>query len=296
MKKNSTRNLPLLTHRPSQVVEWENDFDDKFFFPQFTMKRQVQYFANGFKPRPYTIYLLGPCQDTCETFLVSLRNYISTDSGNTGDTIDTSREDPSVPVISNAFTCIYKARSAIECDITFTLTWDFTILEYKGSIPSLPQIDAFILLFRVENQTDFSAIRTRHVPRLIAISEQHFDGIEKVLFIVAHRSNVFSSQQGFAADEMKTLVSISHSTYRYANITQGKSCCDIIDLVILQLNDVHSKRYFELTRCSSSRSVDSNPSILSKLLSIIPHCGVSKYTQEEPSRGDTQFRSYGTNK
>lgn len=259
----------------------------------------LQYFTNGFKPRPYNIYVLGPCQDTCQTFFASLREHISSKTCDTGDTIDSSQQEDDVPIISNSFTCIRKSRSLVDCNIKFTVTWDYSILEYTGTNPMLPQIDAFILLFRIDNQTDFTAVRTRHVPRLVALSEQHFDGTEKVLFIVAHRSNVFSTQQGFNPTDMKSLVATSHSTYRYANISQGQSCSDIIDLVVSQLNDVHSKHYFAVTKSSSARSIDSDStSIVSKLLSMIPQCGTSQYTKEQNvpnSLRENQFRSYGTN-
>lgn len=256
------------------------------------MKRCKQYFTNGFEPRPYHIYVLGPHEATCNMFFGCFRDHINSSANTCGDKIDISNQDPQLPSIANSYTCIYKSRSPNECDITFTLTWDTTLLSYSGSFPSLPSIDAFIVLFRIENVTDFKAIQTRHIPRLVSLSEQHFDEIEKVLFLVGHRSQIYSTQQGFSAVEMQQLVATSHSTYRYTNLNNGESCADIIDRVIKELNAVHQKHYFITNRPTSSK--DSTASMLAKIhqliMGAIPLCTImsTEDTGDQSSLSESQ--------
>ena len=188
--------------------------------------------------RPYSIYIMGPNQETCRLFFETLRGFIPSLSNTNGDQIEFLGNLHDAPAISNSFTVLHRRRETNDHDVRYTITWDPAMLTMNWN-GTMPHIDAYILVFRITERSDFTALQTRHVQRIVDLCTQRTATPKRVLFLVAHKPDLFCMQQGYKPNEMQALVSKSHEIFRYGNLSRGDVCADLMTRIIKQINCTH---------------------------------------------------------
>jgi len=198
------------------------------------------YCSNGYEQHdPFVVYLVGPTYNLCRLFLASLK----------GELLEHARQNPKADRIEsnvpNGITCLARTDKNTESDMRYQLVSDYEVLEADIGMHRLPRIDAFVMLFNASQPTDFTAIKTRHVPTIMQISSQMTTGPPIVFFLVAH-SGADAAPQAFSAADMGALVKSSRAVFRRIDANAGADCAALIKMVMTELKDSHMKHFFAM--------------------------------------------------
>lgn len=208
------------------------------------MFRGNRGFTNGYEQRrPYVVYVMGPHQDTVELFFGNLRRRITNHPGI--DRVVCSDSERDVP-ISNEFRVLHGARDRNHVSVEYRIVRDSSLL-HADPIGAMPEIDAYILVFRLSSAEDFVALRDRQVHRIVQLCTRTWrpELPKKVLYLVGHKLSIFHSKPEFDVDELTRLLANSHASYVHRCLDVGEQCCNVMELVIKRLNDVHTRHQLD---------------------------------------------------
>lgn len=195
-------------------------------------------FANGYaQSEPYRIFVLGSNVDTARVFFNTLRQHLMSGTA-TGDTV-VGREDRVLP---GQFRAVHNARDPWDGRVQYDVTLDQGLVTTTDRTRDEPIVDAFIVVFRVDNVTDWQTISDFTLPRVVAHSDAFHpkDRPKQLLYLVSHQHSIFDSTRAFTADQMKNLKRWTHLTYRSHNLAVGDNCLDVMSRVVRGLDGLHS--------------------------------------------------------
>lgn len=229
--------------------------------------------------RPFKIYVAGPNNSTNELFFGGVRTNIYAAANKSGDRLED--EDTDYPV-SNAITVFRQRRVNAEPPLRYRLVNDS--FPVAGTAPPRPEmvsdnIDAYVLTFRIGSREDFDALYRHTIEHTLRLCEHQLgSGPPKVVFVVAHRTNMYSDETGFHPGDMAALMRRSNAVYREANLNHALSCAEIMDMVVAEVfrqHYLHQRkqaaqargRMAPLARTAASRGW------LDFLRGVLPGCG-----------------------
>lgn len=196
--------------------------------------------SNGYvQERPYKIYVMGPDYNTCELFQRGVQCHILNLGNTRGDRVETAVRGNLV--VSNSFSVLHQRREPGDPILRYEMTLDTTPVRVDTKGIFADNIDAYVLILRIDSADDFRELVPVQMKRVLDLCERQFTGPQKVIFVVAHRPNMYLRAQGFSAAAMSDLLRYSHAVYRYANFNNTADCANVIDLVVKQTLDAHSK-------------------------------------------------------
>lgn len=247
--------------------------------------------------RPFKIYVAGPNASTNSLFFGGVRTSIYAAGNKSGDRLED--EDADFPV-NNAITVFRQRRANLEPPLRFRLVDDnFPV---AGTAPPRPEmvsdnIDAYVLTFRIGSREDFDALYRQTIEHTLRLCQHQLGtGPPKVVFLVAHRANLYSNEMGFHPDDMAALMRRSNAVYREANLNHALSCAEVMDLVVGEVfrqHLLHQRKQAALARGGPPQLALTQPSSgwLELLRMLLPSCAapmISGYPEQQHSYDEKQ--------
>lgn len=182
--------------------------------------------------QPFKIYVVGPNASTNVLFFSGVRTHIHQPGNHSGDRLEGDADYP----VANVLPVFRQRREGKEPALRYRLIHDESVV--AGTTAPDPativdNIDAFVLTFRIGSREDFSTLYHETVDRVVRICEHQLrGGPKKIIFLVAHKAQMFNKDTGFADHEMGSLMRRGNTAFRIANLNSHSDCGDIMNFVI----------------------------------------------------------------